>query len=387
MRVLEAPAASQTYPAEVVRGTFFEHDVPLSKMFVHFRTESGGYARPLRPWRVNKLMSEFDRQALGVILLSMRNDGTFAVIDGQHRKDAAERMGLTAMDALVFIDLSLEDEARLYRKFGDYLKQTPFDRYHAGVAERLPEYLGIQRVLHELGLHVPHIAGGGLHGVDAVDALVKVATTYRLEGLNNALRLLFDAWDGEPRVYRSLTIIGTAMFLARFQDHPSFNRKRLVTRMKREGLSKVERQAFVIRDANLAPNPNSGWGQALLQLHDKGQPPGNELGEWPKRHLSEVVVAKLAATMRKTTAAMTPEQRSAIAYKANAALTPEQRSERSARGNETRRNGSGAVDPRTVKCRICRAGVGQTCITDAGRRAKASHRVRYEDVLAGGGAH
>jgi Family of unknown function (DUF6551) len=351
-----AVAPTTAYPQDVVRGTFFEHDVPVSSMFVHFRTEPQGYARPLRPHRVNRLISEFDRQALGVLLLSMRDNGMFAIIDGQHRVETAKRMGIPTMDALVYIDLTLEDEARLYRKFGDYLKQTALDKYHAGIAEHRPEYLAIQRVLQDIGLHVPQALGAGIRGIDAVDAIVRVATIYRPDGLSNALRLLHDAWDGQTRIYRSLTIFGTAMFLARFQDHPNFNRKRLIARMKRLGLSTVERQAYVIRDANLAPNPNSGWGQALMQVHDKGQPPGHELGEWQKRILTEETSNKFATHIRHINANTTPEQRSNNANKAA----------------KTRFGNT----PQDVICTYCRADVGTRCANARGEYTNNYHQAR-----------
>ena len=362
----------KVYPQDIVRGTFFEHDLSIANMFVHFRTEPGGYARPLRPWRVNKLVSDFDRQALGVILLSMRANGSLAAIDGQHRIEAAKRLGITTLDALVFIDLSLEDEARLYRKFGDYLKQTPLDKYHAGVTERLPEYLAIQRILGNLGLHVPQVLGAGMHGIDAVDSLIKVATIYRPEGLQTALGLLQDAWNNEQRSYRAITIQGTAMFLARFQDNPNFNRKRLVARMARLGISTVERQAYIIRDANIAPNPNSGWGQALLQIHNKGMAPGQELGEWQRRLVSESVAAQSAANLQKSRAAMTPEERTAAAKKAAQTLGPDKLKEKAVRAGRTRHSSQ----PRDVPCPYCYSGVGYRCMTSDKQPANTYHQAR-----------
>lgn len=354
----------QEYPAEVVRGTFFEHDIPVSKIFVHFRTEPDGYARPLRQWRVNKLVAEFDRQALGVLLLSMRDDGRFAAIDGQHRWEAAKRLGIETVDALVYIDLSTEDEARLYRKFGDYLRQTALDKYHAAVTERVPEYLAIQRILGALGLHVPQTLGSANHTVDAVDALIRVTRTYGLDGLNNTLNLISDAWDGEHRCYRSMILMGTAAFLARYQDHPNYHRKRLVSRMNKQGMNAIERQAYVIRDANLAPNPNSGWGQALLQLHDRRQPPGTELGDWPKRLMTEQAAAASAANIRKVSASLTPQQKSAMSIKAS----------------ETR---SGTPSPRTVACSYCHANVGNMCISNTNNVLPNYHNVRRAAVGKG----
>ena len=362
------------YPAEVVRGTFFEHDVPIKDLFVHFRTEPGGYARPLRQWRVNKLIAEWDRQALGVLLLSMRDNGCMAIIDGQHRVEAAKVMGLDAVDAMVYIDLTLEDEARLYRKFGDYLKQTALDRFHAGVAEHKPEYLAIQRILTGHQLHVPNSLSGATGSVDAVDALVRVSMIYGLEILDDTLALLHDAWLHEHRAYRAMCITGTAAFLARFGISPRYRRSRLINRMKRQGIGGIETSAFKIKDANLATNPTAGWGMALLTGHDFNLPEDQRLGDWPRRHVTEQAHQALSANIKRVNANKTPEQRSAAAKKSRDTLGPDGMSAKAVRAATTRRGYS----HRAVECPYCHAPAGKPCKSNTGNWIPGVHNDRRD---------
>jgi hypothetical protein len=42
------------------------------------------YQRDLDPKRVNKMVNEFDHRLLGVLEVSVRADGRFAILDGQH---------------------------------------------------------------------------------------------------------------------------------------------------------------------------------------------------------------------------------------------------------------------------------------------------------------
>lgn len=351
-----APEPSKEYPNDVVRGTFFEHDVPIEHMFVHFRTEPYGYARPLRQWRVNQLIATFERAALGVLLLSMRNDGSYAILDGHHRMQAAKHHGLASLDAFVYIDLTLEQEAHLYRKFGEYLKQTALDRYHAGVAERMPEYLGIQRVLTSLGLHVPQTLGPSYTGVVAVDALIRVATVYGLPILTDSLALLQKAFQPEARAYRGMCINGTAAFLARFQTNPDYRENRLIQRLAREGISKIERQAGTIKEANMASNPNAAWGMALLKLHDK-HPCPKPLGDWPTRHYTEQAIKSLAANLKRVQDAMTPEQKSENAKRAARNMGAAALSAKALQASNTRRGYS----VRAVACPHCMAAAGDPC--------------------------
>lgn len=350
------------YPAEVVHGTFFEHDVPIERMFVHFRTEPQGYARPLRENRVNKLVAQFDQQALGVLLLSLREDGRYAIIDGQHRKEAAARKALTALDALVYIDLSLEDEARLYRKFGDYLKQTALDRYHAGIQEGVLEYLAIQRILQELGLHVPTAPGGAPAAVNAVEALFALTTMYGPDMLRHTLELLKDAWGTDGRAYRAQIIGGASMFLARYKDHPKFNRPRLVKRMTEGGYSGLERRVTALRDASIASNPSVAWGMGLLALHDFHVTDSNHLPDWVRRHMTEATAAQRREHLRNVNKRMTAAQRTDAARKANI----------------TRFGGT----PRLIPCPTCRAVAGDPCKSAKGWVYPQFHGSRREAYKA-----
>lgn len=372
--VMEKP---KQFPAEVKNGTFFEHDVPIDKMFVHYRSLGSGYARPLRPNRVKKLASKWDRQAAGVLLLSMRADGTFAIIDGQHRREAAILIGLKTLDALVYIDLSLEDEARLYRKFGDYLKQTALDRYHAGVIEGDQASLEIKRILSYRDLYVPDSPGAYSHGIIAVEALVSVYERFGANVLRATIGLLHEAWGTDYHAYRASQVKGTAAFLIRFVQNPKFNRKRLVERMVAQGINSVNRSADSLRDALVSDGPTA-WGRALLNLHDRSLSESARLGEWTARHLTEEVVVKMRENIVKMRENLTPEQRKDNALRGAQKLTPEQRTARGVRAAATRRGYS----VRSVKCPYCHAKSGMPCRRENGDEAKDYHLGRKEEARA-----
>lgn len=371
-----ATEPAKEYPAEIVRGTFFEHDILLKDVHVAFRTDPDGYARHLRPYRVNQLIAEFDRQALGVLLLSMRADGSLWCIDGQHRIEVCNHFGIETMDALVYIDLTLEDEARLYRKFGDYLKQTALDRYFAGIAEKKPDYLAINRILSNLGLHVPNALGGGAGSIDAVDAMIRVAKTYSLGILKDTLTLLNDAFGDTHRAYRAICLLGTAAFLTRYQDHHLYNRKLLVQRLARLGVGTMEEQTFNVKKAKLTPEANAAWGMALLAVHNQRLDDSRTLPEWIKRHISEKSASSLRSNLAKVNAAMTPEQKSERVKKGWSTRPPENRTEAATRAVVTRIGYS----PRSIVCPLCNAAAGSPCRTTGNGWTTQLHKVRKEQA-------
>lgn len=287
------------FPADVKHGTFFERNVPINSMFVHYRTLEHGYARPLNTRRKNKLVSEWDAQAVGILLLSLRNNGLFAVIDGQHRMEAASTLGLKALDAYVYIDLSLQDEARLYRKFGDYLRQTARDRYIAALAEGQPEIVAINRILATRGLHVTPGGGQVQNGVQAIESVLYVAQKFGPTILRSTIDLIHDAFGGEPRAYVGNSIKGTAHFLARFRESASFKRARLIDRMRRIGLDGVEQKGMHVYALDKGDH-GTAWGKGLLAIHDSGLQPENKLGEWPARVYDEQTLNAMRLTLSKT---------------------------------------------------------------------------------------
>lgn len=284
-KVIELDRTPKKFPIDVLNGTFFERNVPCEKMFVHLRSEPNGYARPLNERRAAKLAADFDPKAVGLLLLSMRDDGRFAIIDGQHRREAAIRNGVHALDAYVYIDLALEDEAGLYRKFGDYLKQSARDRFFAAVAEKQPEALAIQRLLNEFGLRVS-ADSGTQHGIAAVQSIWKVAENWGPHILRETIRTQHDAFDGNPLGYVGPSIVGMAMFLDRFNARPEYSRKRLIDRLQRAGAAKLEQQALHVIALERG-DKGTAYGKALLAMHDAGVKAESRLGIWADRNFSE----------------------------------------------------------------------------------------------------
>ena len=118
--------------------------VPIDQCFVD------AYGRPEKPGRVASVLKDFDEDGLGVIIVSARPDGRYAVIDGNHRVLAAQKMGLTHIEASIRYGYTYEYEADLYGKFANVAKQTAGDQFRALVEKRDPDALDIKAIV-ELG--------------------------------------------------------------------------------------------------------------------------------------------------------------------------------------------------------------------------------------------
>jgi Family of unknown function (DUF6551) len=354
--------ATKMMPPEVVNNTFFEHRVPISKMFVHFRTEPDGYARPTRPHRVNKLVLEWDARKMLPIILSMRSDGNFAIIDGAHRVAGAKMVGNETLPAYVYIDLTVQEEAGLYRAFGDYMAQTPLDKWHAAIAEQQPEYLVLANILLKHGLHVPNSKGNeGTGRVLAVDAILSVARQHGPMLLDETLGILKDAWDSTPRAVSAISLRGMSAFMARYHKHANFDRTTFVRRLSSAGVDAVERDAKNLQTGTIAnSNAEGAFGRALVAIHDARKV--RKLGEWQGKIYSDAQKAQSTERLRAMQRNSSPEQRSAQAKKAA----------------ETR-FGRLAID---MTCPRCGATPGKPCRNDKGNVVDYRHQARIDAARA-----
>lgn len=115
------------------------------------------YNRVPREVRINKIVSEFDPNLFGVLLISHRYNDSNAIIDGQHRTRAMLEMGEqeTLVPCFTYYNLSLEGEANLFRRFNqERTAPNATDIFRAKLAEKDQQTLNIQKVLSRYGLSV-----------------------------------------------------------------------------------------------------------------------------------------------------------------------------------------------------------------------------------------
>lgn len=251
--------------------TIFAH-VPIKDTFVE-----PAYGRPQDGPLIRKLAREWDERAIGVVMLSLRPDGRYAIIDGQHRIEVARRMGAIEIPARVHIDLSIEEEARLYRLYAVRKQQSTIDRFRAGVVERDPALLRVKAIVESLGMDVRPTGGvqSGSGCVGAVGALTRVYGRYGPGMLELVLRTLYAAFGDRSNAYSLQMINGMAAFIVRFEDKCDW--VRLVTRLRDEGLLEITQRFNAARRAWGGETENA-IGQIIMDIYNKGLQ--HRLGPW-----------------------------------------------------------------------------------------------------------
>lgn len=204
--------------------------VPLKHMVVD------AYQRPLTTF-VDKIEQNFDPALVGTLCLSQRSKTKFAVIDGQTRAEGMRRVGLTRAPAIVYENLTREQEAALFAKFQTERRgMTSASRFKAQVIAGEETQSAINEIIENLGFIVDHASSP--NSLKAVAALEFVYFgTYGRRGshknghpelLAATLETIKAAWPRLPDTAKSSQMVrGLGWYLAR---DPQTNGNRDVTR-------------------------------------------------------------------------------------------------------------------------------------------------------------
>lgn len=201
----------------------------------------GKYQRPVEEKRVERIVNEFDSKLLGTLELSERKNGTFAVIDGQHRYEALKRVGRKTVPSLVHKNLTVKEEADLFARTNMGRKPlTPVQRFRAQVFAGDPQAVAISKIVTKCGFKVDYSETSTELG--AIASVVALEQAYRNHGgehLTQMLETIRDLWFGERYAVSANIIRGMGKFLMMYGEN--LNQTHL------DRLSRTPSQAIVRR--------------------------------------------------------------------------------------------------------------------------------------------
>jgi hypothetical protein len=181
--------------------------------------------RNLETRRAQKIADEFDPAAMGTIVLSLREDDKYYVVDGQHRRAAAMLAGHgnTQFDAAVYEGLSLNEEARLFRLLNTTKVPSAIKRFDIRLVEGEPVAVHIDKIIHPWGWRVGN--PGNANAISAVTTL-EVVNGYDPDGerevLNRTLGAITGAWNHDNDGVSAPVLGGVGVLINRFSEQIDF---------------------------------------------------------------------------------------------------------------------------------------------------------------------
>lgn len=123
-------------------------DIPARQLMVDHTVQ-----RPLDTARAERIASDFDRNALGTFVVSRRDDGTYHLIDGQHRHAVVILLGHEDWDlhCQVYVGLTRQEEARMFRLLNNSKAVNVLEKFLVRIQEEDPVAVEINDILLDHG--------------------------------------------------------------------------------------------------------------------------------------------------------------------------------------------------------------------------------------------
>ena len=245
----------------------------------------------LVPWRLQRRLSrpavrriarEYRRGQMWPLVVSRRN-GVCYLLDGQHRYRALVDIlgwGDREMQCTVYDNLTDEEEDDLYyaQAPGQRRPTSALEGFEVLVDRRDPLALQVVATVERAGLAVSYTNTTTDNTVVAAKALLEIGKTAGIDRLGKVLAFCKEAMGPQQAAYSGEMLKGYALFLARFERDPDFDRPHLVRRVSKIGHTGVWRRAHDIR-AGQSCSMVQAIGRAFLVEHDRYKST-HRLGEW-----------------------------------------------------------------------------------------------------------
>lgn len=180
--------------------------------------------RALNQSRVDEMAKQFNEEAVGVLTVSHRPDGSYHIVDGQHRWATCKKVKKSHIQCKVYTGLNRQDEAALFRVLNNTRIVNSLDRFRVRVVEGELSAVDINRILEKAGWRVPVKTSARSNGV--INSPVALEWVYNGAGIRQGshpnvfrqtIEIITAAWGYEPDAMRSDVVRGVGVFLMRYE--------------------------------------------------------------------------------------------------------------------------------------------------------------------------
>ena len=170
--------------------------------------------------KVDRIVRDYNSDALGILTVSHRNAVTDIILDGWHRQVATVRKfeGGGELLCRVFTGLTAQEEAILFLTLNSGNQPNLLDKFRINLVAEDPTAVGIDNIAKQFGLVV---GPPGKGNIQCVGALRKVYTMslkgdYDPNLLDLSLRAITSAWGSDSQGLQAVMVEGVALFLAKY---------------------------------------------------------------------------------------------------------------------------------------------------------------------------
>jgi hypothetical protein len=242
--------------------------------------------RPIDEARAKRYAADFDIDALGVIEVSRRTNGTNIILDGQHRVEALRFMGWNGekIPCKVHTGLTREQEARKFINLNTQVAIKFLDRFLSRITAKDKIVIAITEIVRQNGYVVDRTSRDGVIVAAKVLEDIYTGKNQKIRGANpkalhGTLHAVTEAWGRTTNAVNASVLGGIGAFLLRYGDEVKLDR--LIQKLKGisggpQGLINRGRGKRELHGGNLA----SGIGHYLTDEYNAGLRGTSRLLAW-----------------------------------------------------------------------------------------------------------
>ncbi len=184
---------------------------------------------------VIKMSKEWDDSQCTLLLVNYRSaEGWFYAIDGQHRTVAAQILGIEYLACEIFIDLSVEEEAKRFLYYNTGTKSlSPFDTFKANICWGEPNDTAIKKVCDGYGIAIID-RKNKQRTLKSVTVARNIYRTGGTVALNWIFSLIEKAhWEDFKESYSADVLMGLNSVYLKYIDNLALMQKNLLEFMKK----------------------------------------------------------------------------------------------------------------------------------------------------------
>lgn len=268
------------------------------------------YQRKISPSQVERIVSGFNPDHFGTLIISHRKNGSYVILDGQHRVEAIHKLGWAddqKLPCLVHEGLTLEEEAAIFAGSNNSKALAPIDKFRARIVAKEEKALAIQKAVEDAGFmlvlnsHNKSIVENGLTCVSGLELIYDQNGGAFLALVMNVIRV---AWGYEPTSRQRDIIEGVWRFMRWYAEEPNFNRDIFVAKLKSVSPVKLVRDAAALREAlgsqdfktpGHAGRNAVALAQLLVRLYNSGLRVNKHLPAWHDKESIALLPKRQAA--------------------------------------------------------------------------------------------
>lgn len=240
--------------------------VPIDQISV-----DSNYQREIKPRLVEKILARFSWSKFGAVVLSRQEDGSFTIVEGQHRwKAASLHPHIEAVPAVIVSHKDVAAEADSFLAINrDRMAVTSVEQYWAGLTAGDDNAIAISKVLQSAGCDVVpaqgHYRPNLTNSISAIDRCLK---RYGHGATRRALLVIRAAWPNDEKSLRGTLITALARIIR--ANDKAIQEPDMVAALRKESFAQLTAHAEAFRKLS-GGSSETALSKALVEIYNKGK--------------------------------------------------------------------------------------------------------------------